>query len=116
MALDVLSKLPRLASNPYVIAGDVPSKPLNYYRRAWKRILCRTDIDYFPVHGLRHNYASTLVAAGVPIQQVGHLLGHKSGDSTQRYAHHRPDDLLRAANTFGQVIDLNAKREERKLP
>ncbi len=116
IALEVLSHLPRLVGNPYLIVGDVPGKPLNYYRRAWKRIIHRAGIDYIPVHGLRHNYASTLVAAGVPILQVGHLLGHKSGESTQRYAHPRPDDLLRAANTFGQVIDLLEKREERKLP
>jgi len=93
----VLRNLPHLAGTPYIIAGSVPGKPLNFYRRAWKRILKRAELDYFPPHGLRHNYASTLVAAGVPIEQVGHLLGHKNIETTRKYAHHRPDHLRKAS-------------------
>lgn len=37
-------------------------------------------------HDLRHTYAGRLVRAGVPIQQVQHLLGHASLRTTQRYA------------------------------
>ena len=70
-AAAVLRTLPHIEGNPYILAGAAPGKPLNFYRRAWNRILKRTDIDPFPPHGLRHNYASTLVAAGVPLETVG---------------------------------------------
>ncbi|MBM4640665.1 tyrosine-type recombinase/integrase [Rhodococcus hoagii] len=39
------------------------------------------------IHDLRHTYASRLVRAGVPIQEVSRLLGHKDLSTTQRYAH-----------------------------
>ncbi len=109
----VLNTLPRIEGNLYVIAGNVPGKPLNFYRRAWNRILKRTDIEPFPPHGLRHNYASTLVAAGVPLETVGHLLGHKNSVTTRKYAHHRPDQLHRAADTFTDVIDFKSEKKKR---
>jgi integrase len=109
----VLRTLPRIEGNEYIIAGSAPGKPLNFYRRAWKRILNRAGLDYFPPHGLRHNYASTLVAAGVPLETVGHLLGHKNTVTTRKYAHHRPDHLHRAAETFTDVIDFKTEKENR---
>ena len=112
-AAAVLRTLPHLEGTAYIIAGSVPGKPLNYYRRAWKRILKDAGLDYFPPHGLRHNYASTLVAAGVPIEQVGHLLGHKNAETTRKYAHHRPDHLRKAAETFSEVIDFKTEKEKR---
>lgn len=112
-ATAVLRTLPRIEGNQYVIAGNVPGKPLNFYRRAWNRILKRTDIEPFPPHGLRHNYASMLVAEGVPLETVGHLLGHKNSITTRKYAHHRPDQLHRAADTFTDVIDFKTEKKKR---
>ncbi len=112
-AAAVLRTLPHIEGNPYILAGAAPGKPLNFYRRAWNRILKRTDIDPFPPHGLRHNYASTLVAAGVPLETVGHLLGHKNTVTTRKYAHHRPDHLHRAAEIFTDVIDFKVEKEKR---
>jgi|TARA_B100001964_G_scaffold165952_1_gene182275 integrase len=112
-AAAVLRTLPHVDKNPYIIAGAAKGKPLNFYRRAWNRILERTDIKPFPPHGLRHNYASTLVAAGVPLETVGHLLGHKNTVTTRKYAHYRPDHLHRAAETFSDVIDFKVEKEKR---
>ena len=113
LALAVLRTLPHLEGTPYIIAGSVPGKPLNFYRRAWLRVVKRAGLDYFPPHGLRHNYASTLVAAGVPIEQVGHLLGHKNIETTRKYAHHRPDHLRKASEVFGDVIDFKEEQTKR---
>lgn len=112
-AAAVLRTLPHVEGTPYIIAGNVPGKPLNFYRRAWNRILKRAGLDPFPPHGLRHNYASTLVAAGVPIEQVGHLLGHKNAETTRKYAHHRPDHLRKASEVFTDVIDFKEERSKR---
>lgn len=112
-AVAVLRTLPRIEGNPYIIAGEATGKPLNFYRRAWLRIIKRADVPYFPPHGLRHNYASLLVAAGVPLETVGHLLGHKHSVTTRRYAHHQPANLRRAAETFSNVVDLDAMRAKK---
>ena len=95
------------------LCANREGRPLNYYRRAWLRILKRANVPYFPPHGLRHNYASTLVAAGVPLETVGHLLGHKNSITTRKYAHHRPDQLHRAAETFSTVIDFKSEQAKR---
>jgi integrase len=113
MAAAVLHATPRLEGNQFVIAGNAEGKPLNFYRRAWVRILKRAHVDFFPPHGLRHNYASMLVAAGQPLETVGHLLGHKNMVTTRRYAHHRPDQLRKASETLADVIDLNRERARR---
>ena len=112
-AVGILDALPHVEGNPYIIVGASTGKPLNFYRRAWGRILKRANIDPFPPHGLRHNYASMLVAAGVPLETVGHLLGHKNSVTTRKYAHHRPDQLHRAAETFTDVIDFKSEKEKR---
>jgi integrase len=112
-ALNAISCIPKIAGNPFVIAGEKVGKPLNFYRRAWLRILKRAAIAFFPVHGLRHNFASMLVAEGIPLETVGHLLGHKHSVTTRKYAHHRPEHLQKATGALADVIDLRAERERR---
>ena len=77
-AMEVLEHLPRIEGNQHIIAGGKKGAPLNYYRRAWFRILKRAGLQYFPPHGLRHSFASMLVADGVPLETVGALLGHRA--------------------------------------
>ncbi len=44
-------------------------------------------ITNFRFHDCRHTAASWLVSAGVPLYNVGQVLGHRSPQSTARYAH-----------------------------
>ena len=44
-------------------------------------------------HDLRHTFASSLVAAGVPLFTVQKLMRHKTTAMTQRYAHLAPEHL-----------------------
>lgn len=113
-AIEVLENLSRIVGNPYIIAGIAPGKALYTYTKAWKRVLARAEIEYFPVHGLRHNFASTLVAANIPLETVGHLLGHKSGLTTRRYSHHHPDHLQKATQRFADIIDLEKERGKKE--
>jgi len=113
-AMQILGSLPRIANNPYIIAGNAPGKPLQTYFKAWKRVFNRADLDrdYFPPHGLRHSYASMLVQENVPLTTVGVLLGHKNASTTQRYAHYQPEYLRQAAQTFDNVIPLRSKQDD----
>ena len=112
-ATAIFRALPHLEGNPYVIAGAAKGKPLNFYVRAWKRILKRAKVNYFPPHGLRHNYVSMLIAAGEPPDVVGHLVGHKSSITTRKYLHHMPDNLRRTTDQFANVINFKVEKEKR---
>ncbi|MBZ0098265.1 MAG: tyrosine-type recombinase/integrase [Taibaiella sp.] len=107
---DILTKTPRVVDNPHLIVGAKPGAHVVHYRRAWNRILKQANIEPFPPHGLRHNYASTLVADGVHMAQVQSLLGHKSSLTTQKYAHHQHEDLMEASNRFGRRIGKTQRR------
>jgi len=56
--------------------------------RGWfEAAIEKAAIEDFTWHDLRHTFATRLLLAGVPMQQVQKLLGHKSIAMTQRYAH-----------------------------
>ena len=48
-------------------------------------------MDDVRFHDLRHTFASRLVQGGVPLYNVMQLMGHKSLEMVQRYAHLAPD-------------------------
>ncbi|MGC2513304.1 MAG: tyrosine-type recombinase/integrase, partial [Terriglobales bacterium] len=56
------------------------------------------------IHDLRHTYASWLVNNGVPLKQVGKLLGHTQERTTSRYSHLADKSLRSATNTFGESL------------
>lgn len=57
------------------------------------------------IHDLRHHFATALARAGVPLADVGKLLGHRTIVTTLRYACHQPTNALRAA-----IAQLDARR------
>jgi integrase len=62
-------------------------------RRAFRLIVKKSRLDDFHFHDLRHTFATRMVQAGVDLYKVQRLLGHKSPQMTQRYAHHYPESL-----------------------
>lgn len=59
----------------------------NVGRRDWATACDDSGVGHVRLHDLRHTYASWLVQAGVSLQEVQRLLGHRSITTTQRYAH-----------------------------
>ncbi|NOC85621.1 site-specific integrase [Ruegeria sp. HKCCD6428] len=93
----VLSTLPRLPDNPYVITGAVPGHYATDLQKPWRRIRKRAGLNDVRIHDLRHTYASNAVSSGMPIQMVGRLLGHSQIQTTMRYAHLADDPVRQAA-------------------
>lgn len=54
-------------------------------------------------HTLRHTYASWLVMKGVDLYTTQKLMGHKSNQMTQRYAHLAPGYLEKAVNSLDSI-------------
>lgn len=95
--------------SPYLFPGrkakpDDEQKPRADLKRPWDAIKSAAGIADFRKHDLRHSYASQLVAAGVPLFDVGKLLGHTQIATTQRYAHLADDPLRAATNKVGAKL------------
>lgn len=58
---------------------------------------------------LRHTGATLLAAAGVPMRQVAGMLGHSTQKVTERYAKHRAEFLLEAAETLENLFGEKAR-------
>jgi site-specific recombinase XerD len=75
--------------------------PLAYIRKAWTGVLDSALVKAFRFHDLRHTFASNLVMAGVDLNTVRELLGHKSIAMTLRYAHLAPQHKAAAVEVLG---------------
>ena len=63
-----------------------PERPFEF-RKQWQGALDRAGIESFRFHDLRHTAASYLVMAGATLYETAQVLGHKSTQTTERYAH-----------------------------
>ncbi len=64
-------------------------------QRAVARVAREAGVEATP-HVLRHTFAKSLVDAGVSLEKVARILGHKSLDTTRRYVEPSAQDLARA--------------------
>ena len=62
------------------------SHPINL-RAPWETSLKRSGIESFRWHDLRHSAASFLAKGGASLLEIGTVLGHRSANTTKRYAH-----------------------------
>jgi integrase len=63
----------------------------------------KDDRDKVVFHTLRHTFASWQVQGGMDLYTLQRLMGHKSFQMVQRYAHLAPDNLRKATSIFNCV-------------
>ena len=75
----------------------------SWLRHPWDRarsIMGLTDDKNFSPHVLRHTCCSRLVRAGTPLPVVQKWMGHKNIQTTMRYSHMMPTDLMDAVKAL----------------
>lgn len=87
------------------VRGGAASIPMGDFKKSWAKALKAAGIEDVHFHDLRHTFASRLVQRGVPLLQVGKLLGHSSLRMTQRYAHLAPENLSDAIAALDRSRD-----------
>ena len=105
-ALEVLQNLPHVGR--YVIAGGNPDQPRADLKRPWQRLAQHAELEDVRLHDLRHTFASIGAAQGMSLQMIGALLGHKSPETTARYAHLTEDPLRQALNRMSDAIPVRS--------
>lgn len=81
-------------------------------RKAFKKACLSAGLPELRLHDLRHTYASWLIQGGVSLAEVGRLLGHKSPQTTDRYAHLADvpkDQILAALPTRNTPVPATTK-------
>src|SRR3989338_4727881 len=74
-------------------------------RKSFETALKAAKIHKFRFHDLRHTFASHLAMSGVDLTTIKELLGHKTIQMTQRYAHLSRDHKASAVQSLGNLMD-----------
>lgn len=103
-AVLILTNLPRLNENAYVLPGHITGQPIVNLQKAWRRIRGAAGLHDVRIHDLRHSFASVAAASGASLPMIGALLGHSQPQTTARYAHLANDPLNQLNQDIGDVI------------
>lgn len=80
-------------------------------KNAFDTVRHQAGLPDLRLHDLRHTCASRLIQVGVPLQQVGRLLGHTQPSTTYRYINIDASTATQAANAL-DTLNLQVENEE----
>jgi integrase len=86
--------------NGLVFPSPKTGKRLDNINKSWSALVKSAEITNFRFHDLRHHFASQLVMSGVDLNTVRELLGHRSIETTLRYAHLAPEHKAAAVEVL----------------
>ena len=103
-ALAILTALPRLEGNPFVIPGEKAGQPRVDLKRPWAAVTKAAGLEGLRIHDLRHSFASRW-GRGIarPANHRQASWAHPSRHNA-RYAHLDADPMRRAVETIGATI------------
>lgn len=107
-AREALARIPRIVGNPHIIAGRGRG-PLIGTGKPWRSLLAAAGIQDLRLHDLRRLYVSTSLSAGVPLDQIGQVVGHRSIVTTRGYAYLQTDAARMAAEMAGAQFERMKK-------
>ena len=87
----------------FSVKNGKPIYPMKVHN-GFSKVLKASNITDFRFHDLRHTFASNLVMAGVKIEKVQKLMGHKMIAMTQRYIHLAPGYLAESVKVLDRIF------------
>jgi integrase len=120
-ALKDALKVAHINSQYVFCHGDGKPYTAMQAQRAFKEALKKAKIENFRFHDLRHCFASWNRQAGVDLDTLADLMGHKDKRMTRRYAHIGPKHLASAIGhlekSYGDIstfLSQSKKKSYRK--
>ncbi|GAN55721.1 site-specific integrase [Tanticharoenia sakaeratensis] len=106
-AVDVLTAIPRIKGNPYVITGRKEGGHLTDVQKPWRRVRQVAGLDGVRIHDLRHSFASDALEMGEDLTMIGRMLGHSDIKTTARYAHLKKTSVRTATDRVsGRIASI----------
>jgi integrase len=103
-AADLLASLSHRSEGADAVVSGPDGTPYAGLRRAWERIIKRTNLKGVILHTLRHSFATTANTLGCSEPTIAAMLGHSRGTMTSRYVHVIDVTLLAAADRVAGAI------------
>ena len=72
---------------------------------SWKTVRNRAAMTDLHIHDLRHSWGALATGAGMPLQVIGKVMGHKNLKTTARYAHAGRSVVHEAAERVSKKIE-----------
>ena len=86
-AVRLFNQIERHAHSPFCFPSPVRTmRPLQDFRRYWRRIRERADLKDVRLHDLRRTCGTKLAEAGVPLHTIAKVLNHSDVATTEIYA------------------------------
>jgi len=111
---ETLLKIRKTSKSPYVFCYE-NGEQVKDVRKSFWTALSKSDIKDFRFHDLRHSAASHLVMAGIDLNTVREILGHKTLEMTLRYAHLSPNHKKRAVDVLGESLGMQTGSERLQI-
>lgn len=73
-------------------------------KKAFNTLRKQVGLEDVRFHDLRHTAATRMIQAGVPLQEVGRILGHTQANTTYRYVNANADTARRVASALDNFL------------
>lgn len=91
----------------YLFTNPVTKTRYTTIKTAWNTACRKAGISGLRFHDLRHTFGTRAADAGIPLNAIRDVMGHKSTAMTERYAHATDEGKRRAVEAVQKAIVTN---------